>query len=123
MLIKQWCLQALGILCLALGVVGIVLPVLPTTPFVIAAALCFSAGSPHLSVWLEKNRYFGPYIEHYRNKTGVPLRQKICGIIFLWVMLGISVMVVQKPFVTLILCIVGILVTLHLVLLKTRVEN
>lgn len=117
---KRGCLKVLGIICLAFGAAGIVLPVLPTTPFVIAAALCFSAGSPHLAAWLEQNRYFGPYIDHYRNKTGVPLRQKIGGILFLWVMLGVSMVIVQKPFVIVILCVVGVLVTLHLVLLKTR---
>jgi len=122
MKLKQWCLNGIGIVCLALGAIGIVLPVLPTTPFVIVAALCFSAGSPHLAAWLEQNRYFGPYIEHYRNKTGVPLRQKIGGILFLWMMLGISMTIVQKSFVILTLCMVGILVTLHLVLLKTRKE-
>lgn len=118
--LKRWCLKIVGVFCLALGAVGIVLPVLPTTPFVIVAAVCFSASSPRLAAWLAENRYFGPYIDHYKNKTGVPLRQKVAGIIFLWGMLGISMVVVHKPLVTLILCGVGIAVTLHLVMLKTR---
>lgn len=107
-------------LCLAFGAVGVVLPVLPTTPFVIAAAVCFSASSPELAAWLERNRYFGPYIDHYRNKTGVPLRQKVGGLIFLWVMLALSIVVVHKPVMTVVLCVIGVLVTLHLVLMKTR---
>ncbi|MDV0443872.1 YbaN family protein [Methanorbis rubei] len=120
MTFKQQCLKLAGIILLVIGAVGIVVPVLPTTPFVILAAACFSLSSPEIAAWLEKNRYFGPYIEHYRNKTGVPLRQKITALIFLWVMLCISMIIVQKSFVIVILCVVGVLVTLHLVLMKTR---
>ncbi len=120
MSVKRWCLKAAGVVCLAFGAAGVVLPVLPTTPFVIAAAVCFSASSPELAAWLERNRYFGSYIEHYRKKTGVPLRQKVGGLLFLWVMLGISMIVLHKPVMTLVLCVIGGLVTLHLVLMKTR---
>ena len=122
MSVKRWCLKAAGVICLVFGAAGVVLPVLPTTPFVIAAAVCFSASSPELAAWLERNRYFGPYIEHYRKKTGVPLRQKVGGILFLWVMLGISIVMIQKPVMTLVLCVIGGLVTLHLGLMKTRAD-
>ena len=122
MSVKRWCLKAAGVICLVFGAAGVVLPVLPTTPFVIAAAVCFSASSPELAAWLERNRYFGPYIEHYRKKTGVPIRQKVGGILFLWVMLGISIVMIQKPAMTLVLCVIGGLVTLHLGLMKTRAD-
>jgi uncharacterized membrane protein YbaN (DUF454 family) len=120
--LKQLFLKAAGVLCLGLGAAGIVLPVLPTTPFVLAAALCFSFSSPELSAWLEKNRYFGPYIENYKNKTGVPLKQKILGVVFLWLMLVISMLIIQKPVMYLVLVMVGVAVTVHIALLKTRTE-
>ncbi len=123
MQLKRQFLKGIGFLCLALGAVGIVVPVLPTTPFVILAAACFSLSSPELTARLEKNRYFGPYINHYRNKTGVPLRHKVSALIFLWAMLSVSMIVVQKFFVTVILCVVGVFVTLHLLLMKTREKS
>lgn len=118
--IKQWALKAIGFLCLGLGCIGIVLPVLPTTPFVIAAALCFSFASPELSAWLEKNKYFGPYIDNYKNKTGVPMKQKVWAICFMWVMMIISMLIIQKPVMYAALFVIGVLVTIHIAMLKTR---
>lgn len=117
---KQWVLKMAGFLCLGFGAVGILLPVLPTTPFVLLAAICFSFASPELSLWLEKNKYFGPYIDNYKNKTGVPMRQKVGGILFLWIMMFISMLIIQKPIMYLVLFVIGVLVTIHIAMLKTR---
>lgn len=117
---KQWILKIIGFSCLGLGAVGIFLPVLPTTPFVLLAAICFSFASPELSAWLEKNKYFGPYIDNYKNKTGVPLRHKVGGILFMWIMMVISMLIIQKPVMYLVLFVIGVLVTIHIAMLKTR---
>jgi len=98
----------------------VVIPVLPTTPFVIASAFCFSAGNNKLAVWLKNNRVFGPYIENYRTKQGVDLKLKIASIIFLWVGLGVSMFTVQNLWMTLGLCIIGIAVTVHILMIKTK---
>ncbi len=105
---------------LALAAVGVVIPVLPTTPFVLLAAGCFSASSPKAYQMLLRSRFFGPYIEHYRNGGGVTKAAKMRGIILLWVLLGVSAVFVEKPWIYLLLGVVGAGVTLHLLLIKTR---
>lgn len=66
-----------GWLCLALGAAGVVLPVLPTTPFVLLAAWCFSKSSRRLHSWLLAHRTFGPYIVAWEQHRVIPLRAKI----------------------------------------------
>ncbi len=118
--LKKYVLIACGFLLLALGAVGIVIPVVPTTPFVLLAAGCFSASSPKAYQFLLRSRFFGPYIEHYRNGGGITKAAKARGIITLWVLLGISAVFVKTFWVYLVLGAVGVGVTLHLLLIKTR---
>lgn len=61
-----------GLLALGLGLVGVVLPVLPTTPLVILAAFCFSSGSPRLRHWLVTHRVFGPVIADWEAHGAIP---------------------------------------------------
>lgn len=118
--IKNIILMTVGLISLLLGAIGIFLPILPTTPFVLLSAGCFSISSPRLSAMLMKSKYFGSYIENYRYKTGVPLKVKRRAIIFLWIGLSISMSLIKTPLVISILIIVGICVTTHLSTLKTR---
>lgn len=108
---------------LALGAVGLVVPVLPTTPFVIVAAGCFSGSSPRVYERLTRSRFFGPYIENFRTKQGVPVRVKVQGIVMLWTLLGISMAAMGKPTMTCVLLAVGVAVTAHLLLLKTNRQD
>ena len=117
---KKYVLIVCGGLLLTLAAVGIVIPVLPTTPFVLLAAGCFSASSPKTYRLLLRSRFFGPYIEHYKNGGGVTKAAKARGIITLWVLLGISAVFVKVPWLYLLLGAVGIGVTLHLLLIRTR---
>ena len=121
MKIKNLLLITIGLLSLFIGAVGIILPVLPTTPFVLLSAGCFSASSPKLSAFITKNKYFGGYIENYRNKTGVPRKIKIQAILFLWFGLIISMILTKILLVSLILICIGIGVTIHLICIKTKV--
>lgn len=118
--VKQPLLLAAGFVLLALAAVGVFLPVLPTTPFVLAAAICFSNSSPKLHALLLKNRFFGEYIENHRTKRGVCVAVKVRSIAALWLLLCVSAVAVGKLWVTLLLAAVGIGVTAHLLLLKTR---
>ncbi len=118
--IKNILLAAVGIISLSLGAVGIFLPVLPTTPFLLLAAGCFSAGSPRLEAMLMRNRYFGSYIENYRHKTGVPYKAKIRALLFLWIGLIISMILIKSLILSGILITIGILVTVHISKLKTK---
>ncbi|GAA4331731.1 YbaN family protein [Pigmentiphaga soli] len=67
---------AAALLCLALGIVGIFVPGLPTTVFILMAAWCASRGSPRLSAWLERHRLFGPMIRDWRTHRAVSRRVK-----------------------------------------------
>lgn len=88
---------AIGSICLALGVLGIVLPLLPTTPLLLLAAACYARGSERFYLWLLNHRLFGRYIKSYRSGAGIPLRAKLTGIIFVWVtILASSVFAVSQ---------------------------
>ena len=74
---------ATGSLFLALGVIGIFLPVLPTTPFLLLAAALFFKGSPRIYNWLLEHKYLGPYIRSFREERAIPLRAKIISVALL----------------------------------------
>jgi uncharacterized membrane protein YbaN (DUF454 family) len=109
-----------GFLLLALGAVGVFVPVLPTTPFVLLAAACFGSASPKLYKWLAGTRFFGPFIENYKKKNGVPTRTKAFALCFLWPLLILSMVLTRKLWVILLLTLVGAAVTAHILLIKTR---
>ena len=118
--IKKLVLIALGLLFLILGGIGIFLPVLPTTPFVLLSAACFSASSKKLNEWLRRSRLFGPYIENYRTGQGISKLRKIISISFLWSGLIVSMVVVKTNWIYAILGVVGVCVTVHLLMIKTK---
>jgi len=109
----------LGFLFLGLGAIGVVLPVLPTTPFVLLAALCFS-GNSKLGLWLRQSPFFGPYIENYHTKKGISIGHKAASIAFVWAMLAISMMRVHATWLMVFLPLIGAGVTVHLLLIKTK---
>lgn len=79
-----------GLLCTALAVAGILLPLLPTTPFLLLAAACFARSSPKLHRWLHTNRFFGHYLERYRRGEGLPFIAKASILGLLWLSLSAS---------------------------------
>ena len=80
----------LGLVCVGLGTIGIVLPILPTTPFLLAAAACFCKSSTRLYNWLIGNKWFGEYIRNYKEGKGIPMKTKIISLTFLWATIGVS---------------------------------
>ncbi|NLW78151.1 MAG: DUF454 domain-containing protein [Ruminococcaceae bacterium] len=111
---------SLGFGALALGGVGLALPVLPTTPFVLCAAGCFGASSPRLARWLEHTPYFGEYVRNYRHKTGIRRRARVAGIGFLWAMLILSSLLAGRPLVTAALALVGVAVSIHILAIRPQ---
>lgn len=69
-----------GLINLGIGVVGIVLPLVPTTPLVLLAAYCFARSSRRLHGWLVGHRRFGRYIRDFESGRGIPLRAKVTAI-------------------------------------------
>ena len=80
----------LGVVAVALGIIGVFVPGLPTTEFIIAASYLFARSSPRLEGWLEGNRWFGPMLRRFRETRGMPLRAKALALAWTWTGLGIS---------------------------------
>lgn len=118
--IRQKFLIILGTLCVGLAVVGILLPVLPTTPFLLLAAYFYGRSSKRFYNWLLNNRWFGGYIRNYREGNGIPLKQKVSVILLLWLTIGFSAwLFVSQWWLKGILIAIAIGVTIHLVQVKT----
>ncbi len=81
----------LGFLSLGLGVIGIIVPGLPTTPFVLLAAYFFSRSSPRFHKWLLNNKLFGKYVKDYQQNPSISLRVKIVSQLIMWSMIFYSV--------------------------------
>jgi hypothetical protein len=81
---------AVGLVCVGLGAIGLVLPILPTTPFLLAAAACFCKSSTKMYDWLLGNKWFGEYIRNYREGRGLSMQTKITALTVMWVTIGIS---------------------------------
>ena len=118
--IKKTFLIALGFLCLGLGAIGIIMPLVPTTPFVLLAAICFSKSNETFHRWLQRSPFFGPFIENYRTKQGVDKSLKVIGILFVWTGLIVSMFTVGTIWIIPVLTTVGIGVTIHLLFIKTK---
>lgn len=88
---------AAGTLFLALGLAGIVLPLLPTTPFVLLAAACYARGSRRFYDWLLANRTLGPIIFEWRRHRSVPYRTKVTAIVLMSLTLAISIVFFVRP--------------------------
>ena len=96
-------LRALWFVCgwasLALGAVGVVLPVLPTTPFVLLAAFCFARSSPRLHSWLAHHKTFGPMIESWARHGAIPRRAKRLALAMMAAAFALSLALGLKPWV------------------------
>lgn len=81
---------AVGLLSVALGFVGVFVPGMPTTVFVLAASYCFARSSPRLDAWLRRNRWLGPSLQRYRETGGMDVRSKSIALATMWLGLAIS---------------------------------
>lgn len=90
-LASRWVLGALGWICLALGFVGVILPVVPTTPLVLLAAACFARSSPRFERWLLGSRLFGPILRDWREHRAIPRSAKRTAIVLAGAAFGLSV--------------------------------
>jgi len=121
--LKRTLFSALGCLMVVLGVAGIFLPLLPTTPFLLLAAFLFARSSVRLHDWLLSHRHLGPYIHAFRNKSGLTRAQKLrIGSSFTIVM---SISFMLAPIVTVKYLVAGLWVfwTLMLLRMKTATPN
>lgn len=108
-----------GFFCLALGVIGIFVPLLPTTPFLLLAAFCFLRSSRKLYDWLLNHRLFGPVVRNYLINRAVSLKTKIGAMVLLAGSLVLSMVLIARLPVTIALTVVGLAVGTHILTLKT----
>lgn len=106
----RWLFLALGWLFVVLGLVGVALPVLPTTPFLILALWCFARSSQRFHDWLYHHRLFGPPLREWREYRVIPLRAKVFALSAMaasgaWVVWGIQA---PWPLVALMLAVMAV---------------
>lgn len=110
---------AAGTICVILGFIGIIIPVLPTTPFLLLAAFCYMRSSQRLYNWLLNHRLFGPTVSNYLKYRAIAKGTKRGAMIILWASLLISIVVVDKLQIRLLLLLIGLVVSWHLASLRT----
>ncbi|MCL4685604.1 YbaN family protein [Myxococcota bacterium] len=93
----RFVLLAVGLLCVGLGTLGVVTPILPTTPFLIVAAACFARASPRLYQRLLANATFGPLIRDWREQRAIPRRAKLTATAAISVTIGSSAVFFVEP--------------------------
>lgn len=120
---KKYVMIFLGTASLVLGSTGIFIPVLPTTPFFLLSAYLYLRSSHRLYQWLINHRLFGRDIYDYITYKAVRKKVKINALIFLWLSLTVSAVMVESFKIKLLLCAVGIGVTIHLIMLKNLKER
>jgi hypothetical protein len=122
--VRKGLLVVAGVTALALGVVGIFVPLLPTTPFLLLAAGCFFRSSERLYNWLIGHPWFGAYIRHYREHRAITLRAKVVTLVLLWGVIGYTALgIVGAWWVRILLGIIAVAVTVHILHLKTLTQE
>lgn len=117
--IKKYVLIFIGSISLTLGIAGVFIPVLPTTPFLLISSFCYIHSSKRLYNWLINHKIFGEYIYNYMTYRAVKRSTKIGALIFLWLSLMISMLIVSNLHLRIFLFTVGVGVSIHLFTLKT----
>lgn len=108
-------LLAVGWLSVVLGTLGIFLPVLPTTPFLLLAAACFIRTTPKFYDWLVQHPKLAKYLIYYLEGQGIPLKGKVYTLITLWTTILISAFILlDSQIVRIILPIIALLVSIYI---------
>ncbi len=113
-----------GSISVGLGVLGIVLPILPTTPFLLLAAWCYARSSDRFYHWLMNHRLWGSYLRDYTSGKGIPAKVKMSALSLLWLaILSSALFATDKLWLRLLLVGIAIAVSAHILMIKTRHKN
>jgi uncharacterized membrane protein YbaN (DUF454 family) len=112
-------LNVVGCIAVALAILGIFLPLLPTTPFLLLASACFLRGSQRMHRWLLGNPLFGEYIRNFEEKRGIPWKAKATILLLMWGSLSWSIFLVHSAPIRIALLAIGGGVTVYLLRMKT----
>ena len=118
-------LVVIGAISFVLGVVGIFLPMLPTTPFLLLSAAAWVKASPQLYEWLLRHKVFGEYIRNYREHRAIPLRVKITSVSLVWLTIGYCILRVVNEWwwAQLLMGLLAAAISWHILSFKTLKKN
>lgn len=121
---KKWLNRIIflgGSISLIIGMIGIILPILPTTPFLLITAAAYAKSSKKFYKWLLNNRILGSYIRNYREGKGMPIKVKVITLILLWITIAISLLFMNNLiWIQLILLIVASMVSIHILFIRPK---
>jgi len=110
-----------GFLSLIFGIIGIIIPILPTTPFLLLASAAFAKSSKRFHRWLLNNKILGAYIRYYKEGKGMPLKLKIVTVSLLWITILISILfLIGLLWVQILLICIAIAVSIHIILIRPK---
>ncbi|WP_210125711.1 YbaN family protein [Staphylococcus sp. GDY8P85P] len=110
----RYVLIALGIFFTVIAFIGAVLPLLPTTPFLILAVICFTNSSKKFKVWLERTQIYKDYVENLKKYKGYTMKEKIRILISLYIVVGFSIFMISNLYIRIGLVIMVIIQTIVL---------
>jgi len=117
----KYILAILGLISLGLGILGIFVPLLPTTPFLLLSAALFMKSSKRLYNWLINHKYLGVYIQNYLHHKTISKKSKITSLSLLWITIIISVLFfIDKLIIKIVLLAIAIAVTIHILSFKSK---
>lgn len=117
---KNYLLIILGAVSLGLGVAGMFLPVLPTTPFLLLTAWCWMKGSPRMHAWLMSHPKLGPYIKDFQEHKCISRRVKAVSTVTLWLTITLSIILVNAIWLRILLAAIAVGVTVHILSFSSK---
>lgn len=112
-------MMGFGVISVILGVIGIFLPLLPTTPFLLLASFLFVRSSKDLNEWLLSHKVLGKFIRDYKEQGAIPRTIKKRALIMLWISIGFSIYIVDPLWLKGLLFFIASAVSIHILRLKT----
>ncbi len=113
-MLKRYTLISVGWISIVLGVVGIFLPIMPTTPFILLAAWCFARSSPRFHRWLRNHRHLGHIVRSWEDDNGLPRKARNRILMLLWFSLACSSLIIGIWWVALVFLLGGVAVTIYM---------
>ncbi|HYD60747.1 MAG TPA: YbaN family protein [Noviherbaspirillum sp.] len=112
-------LNVIGSIAVVLAILGIFLPLLPTTPFLLLASACYLRGSERMHRWLRNHRLFGEYLRNFEDNRALPLRAKVVTLVMLWTSMAYSIFIVKALLLRIMLAAIATGVTIMILRMKT----
>lgn len=93
--VKKYIYITIGLIAFLLGSIGVIIPILPTTPFLLLASFCFARGSDKFNNWFKGTKVYKKHLESFVNERAMTLKQKICILAFADTMIAIPLFLVD----------------------------